>query len=143
MSEVGIMAQHLLAIEDDEKIANLVCKVGNEVGFISHAANGRMAMAAYDEFQPEVIVLDIFMPEMDGLEVLHFLHQRNSTSRIVILSGQRDYRKIAENLGTVRGLAIEASLCKPFRIADMRDMLTALKNMPPMRKKDFTKAASQ
>jgi DNA-binding response OmpR family regulator len=136
------MVQHLLAIEDDQKIASLICKVANEVGFISHTANGTTAIAMYNEFRPEIIVLDIFMPDMDGLEVLRFLQQSNSTARIVILSGQQNYSKIAETLGSAASLMIEANLRKPFRIAEIRQLLETLKNAPAVHKKVTPKTAT-
>ena len=123
------MSQYrLLVVEDDPRIAKLITEVAGEVGFDAYSAAGATAMATYDSIEPHVLVLDILMPEVDGLEVLQALKIRGSETRIIILSGGQDsYRRIAENLGIASGLVIEANLPKPFRISEIRTLLEQIK----------------
>ena len=128
------MSQYrLLVIEDDQNIADLVCRVATEVDFdVCVTSNFTEIPVLYDEFKPHVIVLDMVMPDMDGFEVLNFLHKRNSSSRIVILSGQADYRPIALKMAEGLELAIIATIAKPFRLADLRQTLAKIKvSLPP------------
>jgi len=118
----------LLAIEDNKDIADMVCRAAAEAGFEVRSADGTNAISIYDSFLPHVIMLDILMPQMDGLEFLQFLQTQESQAHIIILSGSSEsYRKIAENLGTASGLNIEGNLSKPFRIVEMRTILERIK----------------
>lgn len=119
------MSHHrLLIVEDEPEIATLVSEVATEMGFIAHYASGLNAIHTYRQFQPHLIVLDLVMPEIDGLEFLQFLERQGTTARVIILSGSgNNYRRIAENLGASSGILIEANLAKPFRIEMLRQAL--------------------
>lgn len=54
---------------------------------VGDAANGLEAMDLLESEHPDVIVLDMAMPEMDGLEVLAEMHSRGMTSKVLALSG--------------------------------------------------------
>jgi two-component system OmpR family response regulator len=126
----------LLVIEDDKSIADLICRVATEAGYdVQSTCDYTKIASLYDEFLPQIIVLDIIMPNMDGFEVLKFLHMRNSSSRIVILSGQYDYRSMMERLGSGLNLDIVASVAKPFRLVDLRQTLEKIKYSLPVTKK--------
>jgi CheY-like chemotaxis protein len=117
-------AHRLLVIEDDKDIADLVCLTAEELGFETRAVCDISQLAAvYAQFPPNVIVLDIIMPEMDGFEVLSFLHTQQSRSRIVILSGQGEYRTMASHMGEGLALNVVGNIAKPFRLADLRKVL--------------------
>ena len=120
---------HLLVIEDDKKIADLVCQVAKEAGFAARMTGKFTEIPSlYDSFLPEVIVLDILMPGMGGFEVLSFLAKRNSPSRVIILSGQPNYRPMALRLAKGLELAIVANIAKPFRIFQLRQILESAKH---------------
>ena len=121
--------RRLLVIEDDVRIANLICHLATKVGFTTHYATGRVAITkAYNNFLPDVIVLDVLMPDMDGIEVLQFLRQKFSAAHIVIMSGSdNSFRKMTESLGKGIGLIIDANISKPFRIAEVRAILEKIK----------------
>jgi two-component system OmpR family response regulator len=131
------MAQHrLLVIEDDPKIVDLVCRTGEDIGFDVRGTSDFLEIQdIYDSFDPEVIVLDVVMPDMDGFEVLNFLHRRNSMARVIIFSGNPEYRPLASKMAEGLSLAIVATVPKPFRIADLRRTLEiakdALPTLPP------------
>lgn len=120
-------AYRLLAIEDNQNIADMICRAASDMGFQTQSTDGGHAAEIYQSFKPDIIVLDILMPEKDGLEVLQFLKESKCQAHIVILSGSSDaYRKIAERLGTANGLNIVGNLSKPFRINELRMILTQI-----------------
>jgi len=128
------MPKHrLLVIEDDEHIVDLVSRVAEEADFeVRSSCDFTEIPYLYDKFMPHVIVLDIIMPDMDGFEVLNFLHKRNSSTRVVILSGQAAYRPMASKMAEGLELAIVATVAKPFRVAELRQTLERIKLSLPV-----------
>lgn len=57
---------------------------------IRMASNGLEAITIFEEFQPDVVTLDITMPEMDGLTTVEILRQKNRTAIILIISALAD-----------------------------------------------------
>lgn len=87
--------KHILVVEDDNSLSvllRLIMKVQEEDWEVSSAATGVEALSQVDKLQPDLILLDIMMPEMDGLEVARRLHsdERYKDQKIVILSALSD-----------------------------------------------------
>jgi len=120
--------ERLLTIEDDPDIAALIKKTALEAGFqCMELCNSSTLPAVYQRFKPDVIMLDILMPEMDGFDVLHFLKQEQSTAQILILSGS-EYGRMAEKIGQGMGLTIVGTMYKPFRVAELRLTLQEIRH---------------
>ena len=76
---------------------------------------------------PDVILLDIVMPEMDGIEIIRKLRREFPTTKIIAISGGghisgKEYLKIAEQLG------VKKSLSKPFASAQLLDAVNEVLN---------------
>ncbi len=64
------MSQHLLMIEDDARLAQMVGEYLGQSGFeVSHAGDGHSGLNAVQNMTPELVILDLMLPDMDGLEV--------------------------------------------------------------------------
>lgn len=121
-----MIEKKLLIIDDDAEIAQLVRRVAERIDYrVEVAANAHDFMRLYDEFKPSVVLLDIIMPDIDGLELLAFLRGKKCRCRVVIMSGyDGSYLEVAEKLGEAYGLAPLQTLKKPLEIADLRLALT-------------------
>lgn len=127
------MPKHrILIVEDEKDIADLVYRVSIESDFEVYTTQDCLEIYdLYDRCKPHIVVLDILMPNMDGFEVLNFLHKRNSKSRVVILSGQAHYRPMASRMAEGLALPIDATIAKPFRLNELRSTLKAIRqNLP-------------
>ncbi|HSD84046.1 MAG TPA: response regulator [Anaerolineae bacterium] len=87
--------KRILVVEDDNSLSvllRLIMKVQQEDWDVSSAATGVEALSQVERFHPDLILLDIMMPEMDGLEVARRLHadERYKDQKIVILSALSD-----------------------------------------------------
>ena len=105
----------ILVVDDDAKIVRLVRTYLERAGYrVVEAADGPSALAAVTREQPALIVLDIMLPEIDGLSVLRAL-RRTSRTPVIVLSAR----------GTVgdriEGLEVGADdyLAKPFSPAEL------------------------
>ena len=72
-----------------------------DIEIVGNATNGREAIKQVRNLQPDVLVLDIRLPDLDGLEVLSLLRAKGDHTRVVILSlwDNIEYRRTAERYG--------------------------------------------
>ena len=64
------MNQNLLMIEDDARLAHMVCEYLGQSGYtVAHAGDAKSGLAALQDNPPHLVVLDLMLPDMDGLEV--------------------------------------------------------------------------
>jgi DNA-binding response OmpR family regulator len=65
-----MMNQHLLMIEDDTRLAHMVCEYLGQSGYtVAHAGDGQSGLTALQGKPPHLVILDLMLPDMDGLEV--------------------------------------------------------------------------
>jgi DNA-binding NarL/FixJ family response regulator len=89
-----------VAIADDDPnfLRELVSVLGSEFEIVATAADGRSAFDCIRQFRPDVAVLDLRMPELNGIEVTLELKQHPSSPGIVICSVEDDPQIIAAAL---------------------------------------------
>jgi len=110
--------RRVLVIDDDISVRaaiDLSLRRQNCVAVL--AADGRHGISAFESSEFDLVMVDIFMPDMDGLEIIKSFRERDSTLPIVAMSGYRfhnsrspapDYLEIAAKLGAT------CCLRKPF-----------------------------
>ena len=91
-----------LMIVDDQKLMRegLRTLLELEGGFevVAEAGDGQAALDAYAELQPDVVLMDIRMPGMDGVEATRRLHEKWSNARVIILTTFNDDAYVFEAL---------------------------------------------
>lgn len=114
----------LIVVDDEPDMANLVKGRAELLGFETRTvASGKELLSILSSGIPDFIVLDLVMPDMDGIEVLEALAAKGSQAIIILISGyEGQYLEIAGTLGSAHGLNILGTLNKPFRIEEL-DML--------------------
>lgn len=94
-----------VVIADDHAIMRVgirnILSRSSDINVVGEASNGAEAITLVEELSPDVLVLDMEMPIMDGVEVARQLRQNNSPVRILVLSAYDDRQYILEmlNLG--------------------------------------------
>ncbi|MHB2020696.1 MAG: response regulator [Candidatus Xenobia bacterium] len=126
----------VLLVDDDPDILDLLVTVLGEHGYETRVArDGQAALAAVADFLPDVVVLDVMMPQMDGLTVCREL-RRTQEMPILILSAR------GEDLDKILGLEVGADdyLTKPFNpkelVARVRAMFRRLRLGAPREGED-------
>ncbi|MGZ4105537.1 MAG: response regulator [Actinomycetota bacterium] len=114
---------HILVVDDEPSIRMLIKTILQAEGHeIVMASNGREALESVIVSVPDLIVLDMMMPEMDGWHFLEELHLRDLRrhTRIVIVSGHHD------PIGSMAAQRTSARhfLAKPFEPTALVDMVT-------------------
>lgn len=90
------MAKVLLV--DDAAFMRMRCaKLLTAEGFeVAEAANGREAIAKYEEYRPDLVLMDITMPEMDGIEATREIKQRDPAAVIIMVSAMGQQSMVLE-----------------------------------------------
>src|SRR3954464_2433030 len=79
----------VLIVDDDEAVRRVFRRVLEQAGsFVLEAANGRLGLSLCREQQPGVVLLDLRMPELDGLEVLSTLVAEYPETPVIMVTGQ-------------------------------------------------------
>ena len=117
----------VLLVDDEEDVREgLVIEVDWEaldLRIVGLAENGREALEMAERVEPDIVVTDISMPFMDGLELARRLRERNPLVKIVILTGydEFDYARQAVSL------SVDEYLLKPFSAGHLTELLTRLR----------------
>jgi two-component system, OmpR family, alkaline phosphatase synthesis response regulator PhoP len=107
------MSTRILVVEDDLDIAQLVARYLEKSGFVPEVvSSGRDALTAVAAQAPDLIVLDLMLPQLDGLEVCRAVRAREATAAIPIIM----LTARAEESDRIVGLELGADdyLAKPF-----------------------------
>jgi len=105
--------RRIRVVDDDEAICALVSRMLEGAGYVAETAHdGREGLAKVESFHPDLVILDLMMPEMDGWTFLQELEARRGDPAVLILSAYPDPER-----ATRAGAA--ASLSKPFRYDDL------------------------
>lgn len=115
----------LLVVDDEPKFGEFVREVAKNWGYeVTVTTSGNDFKRAYEEFDPTVILLDLVMPEPEGIQLLHWLAERHATAEIIIATGYNpSYAFVAKKLGENKGLRLATILTKPVPIAKLRSAL--------------------
>lgn len=118
----------ILLVDDDKALLRTLTDYLSHEGFeVWQARNGKQALACMDERTPDVMVLDIGMPVMSGLEVLRRIQRPDGSMRcpVLVLTARTLMQDFLE------GIAVDAFLSKPFSqealLRTLRQILSAEK----------------
>jgi DNA-binding response OmpR family regulator len=112
----------LLMVEDDDRITALYDKFISDEFFEKKVVrDGRQALKAYNEWKPEIMILDIMMPEMDGVAVLGEIrgYYRERACTILVATAKQDRESVAE----CAQHDIQGYLVKPFDLKTINKSL--------------------
>jgi EAL domain-containing protein (putative c-di-GMP-specific phosphodiesterase class I) len=116
----------LLVVDDQPDILDFVGQVAEAIGFQVRLANNAQEFRdALHEFRPTLMILDLQMPQTDGVELIRELGNLGTRASILISSGM-DQRVLtsAEQLGVAHGLTMAGILQKPIMLADLEAVLS-------------------
>lgn len=117
----------LLLVDDEEEVIEAIVKKvkWEELGFqvAGHANNGFKAMDMLEEMQPDVVMTDIRMPYMDGLELCAHIKAKYPATKILLFTGFDDFEYAKEAVH----LEIEEYILKPLNAVEITEVFERLK----------------
>jgi DNA-binding response OmpR family regulator len=119
----------LLAIDDNRDSAELVVRIARRCGYDARPLADQAELPQMlRDWQPDVLTLDLCMPEADGISLFSVLQAGRFAGDVIIISGQDDWlRKVAGRLATVHGLRVADDLAKPLDVPRLQELLTRLR----------------
>ncbi len=129
----------LTIVDDDVDIANLFREVAENLGFhVNVYLDGREFLSNL-QVPADIIMLDLMMPGMDGVEVIRKLAEKRIESPLILVSGyDKGVLHSAHELAQESRLNVVASLTKPIHVAQLNELLKELKNLKPAEVKQFS-----
>lgn len=109
-------ALRILLLDDDTFMLELLTEMLDSLGYrnVRAESDARVALAALPEFVPDLLICDLSMPEMDGIEYLRAAAEAKFAGSVVLLSGMDSgILRAAEMLAMAEGLTILGAVSKP------------------------------
>lgn len=111
----------ILIVDDSRTSRKILRRIIADLGYdsIEEAENGQVGYMKYKEIKPDVVLLDITMPVMDGLETLQLIMKENDQAKVVMVSaaGQREKVTKAIKCGAANFIS------KPYEPEDIQRMI--------------------
>jgi len=117
------MKRRILVVEDDSSLARVLCDNLVYEGFeVALAADGRRALKERHVFKPDLVLLDLMLPGLDGFEVCKKLTEEQSRTAIIILTAR------SQKEDKVQGLRLGADdyITKPFALDELLARIQAV-----------------
>lgn len=106
------MSKTVLVVDDAAFMRMMIRDILTKEGYVIHeAVNGRDAVEKFAEVRPDLVTMDITMPEMSGLEALRAIREGDPSARILMVSAMGQQKMIVEALE----LGAMDFLVKPFQ----------------------------
>ena len=109
----------ILVVDDEPNVRHVVRKTLEHAGFdVVEAEDGKVALDACRANAMDLVITDLFMPVMDGLELIVQLHEEFPDTKVVAISGAV-YEKRPRFLEIAGRMASVVTLAKPFEVEEL------------------------
>ena len=122
----GPAFKRLAVIDDDPGVCKFVSRIARDLGFeVATATQSEKFRRLCREFKPAVVVMDLGMPGVDGVEQLRFLVAELNGAEVILMSGfDKKVLNSARQVGEELGLSMKGVLPKPISVDELEKMLT-------------------
>ncbi|THJ25021.1 MAG: response regulator [Nitrospira sp. CG24E] len=116
----------VLVVDDEEQLRRLVREILEQVGYhVTEARDGKEAITQYRLAQADVVIMDILMPEQDGLETIATLRREFPNVKVIAITGSSEMIGILNFLDVAKMLGAHRTLQKPFEMKTLIETVQA------------------
>ena len=113
----------ILCIDDEESIRLLLKAALEEAGYrVLTAEHGKHGLRLLEQEKVDLIVVDIFMPEMDGMELIPLIRKTRPATKMIAISGKSG---LMDCLDAAKKLGAHDALKKPFSLQELLNAVSA------------------
>jgi YesN/AraC family two-component response regulator len=113
----------LLLADDEQIIRGRLQQLGEKLGFdVYAAADGLEAWEIFNREHPDLVVLDIYMPRMNGLQVLHNIKEQDSDCPVILITGFLQYEQLIQK----DRVKPDGFIIKPFHLDKIANLMLQL-----------------
>jgi two-component system response regulator (stage 0 sporulation protein F) len=121
--EVIVMAGKILIVDDQKGVRRLLEELFRREGWdVRCAGDGLEAIAKVEEQLPDLILMDVKMPNMNGLEATHEIMEKNPNIPIIMMTAYGEIEVVKQALDA----GVKRCISKPFDIMLLREMVSEL-----------------
>jgi DNA-binding NtrC family response regulator len=117
--------KRILIVDDDPQIVSGLSALLSEDWDVRTADTGRAALVIFSEFSPDVVLLDVQLPDFSGIDLLHQFKMYSETAAVIMMSGMGTLDRVVESMK----LGAETFLQKPF---DAETLIAVLEQVERM-----------
>lgn len=119
----------VLVIDDDDQIRRMIREALEQAGYVvQEARGGEEGLKRYRASPTDVVLMDILMPDQDGLESILALRQEFPSARVIAMTGGSDLIGIMNFLDVAKMLGACRTIQKPFELQTLLDAVVAETN---------------
>ena len=102
----------LLVVDDNAQIRYCLSSLGEELGLdIATAEDGEEAVSVFRKYEPDVVILDIYMPRMNGILAMHKMKEIDPDCPIILITGFGHYQQLIQH----KKVQPDGFILKPFQ----------------------------
>jgi DNA-binding response OmpR family regulator len=125
----------ILIIDDEPEVCRALTRVLTRAGFGVTVASAAESIAAFEREPPDIVITDIIMPKVHGIDIIKSIRAKSTSARIIAISGGGNFGPLRYEPGAITTQAYLAAaakagadevLSKPF---DKRDLLAAVRRV--------------
>lgn len=117
------MARSILVVDDEASVRSVLRSTLERAGFtVSEASDGRQAVDLLQQEHFDLAIVDILLPERDGLETIMFLHLERPETKVIAITGSENELY----LKTARLMGVSKTFTKPLRMQELQSVTCEL-----------------
>jgi CheY-like chemotaxis protein len=114
----------VLVVDDEDAIRHLIRETLEQAGYqVNEARDGKEGLLRYRQVPSDVVIMDILMPDQDGLESILTLRREFPQAKIIAITGGSDMIGILNFLDVAKMLGARRTLQKPFEMKQLLDVV--------------------
>ena len=116
----------VLVVDDEDQVRQLIRESLEQAGYtVQEARDGKEGLDQYRKQPADVIIMDVMMPDQDGLESILILRREFPAARVIAITGGSDMIGILNFLDVAKMMGARRTLQKPFELHALLDAVAA------------------